>query len=284
MGYTQEDLADGICSVPTLSRIENGERLPTKEHSENLLQRLGYSDTIQITYVADRTFELHELKYGIRQACMQNKKEQARTLLERYILLACKDDCLSKQFIQLYETLLSDSLPPEKQLEGLINAIRLTCPNFTPNTLPDFLSFEEITIINNIAIGLADMGALDEAVELLYGLKKHYDSHMVNQEEILRTQPMILYNLSKYLGTTGKFDECIEICDTGIRIARESGRCSFLDKMFYNKGWALTKRGRVQDALAAKECLHLAICMAEAIGQDDLRKYYEEFSHVNFGE
>ena len=38
LGYTQEELADGICSVPTLSRIENGERLPTKEHSEMLLQ------------------------------------------------------------------------------------------------------------------------------------------------------------------------------------------------------------------------------------------------------
>ena len=45
LGYTQEELADGICSVPTLSRIENGERMPTKEHFEMLLQRLGYSDT-----------------------------------------------------------------------------------------------------------------------------------------------------------------------------------------------------------------------------------------------
>ena len=47
LGYTQEDLADGICSVPTLSRIENGERIPTKQHSEMLLQRLGYSDSFQ---------------------------------------------------------------------------------------------------------------------------------------------------------------------------------------------------------------------------------------------
>ena len=39
LGYTQEDLADGICSVPTLSRIENGERMPTKEHFEMLDKR-----------------------------------------------------------------------------------------------------------------------------------------------------------------------------------------------------------------------------------------------------
>ena len=42
---SQEDLADGICSVPTLSRIENGERMPTKNHFEMLMQRLGYNIT-----------------------------------------------------------------------------------------------------------------------------------------------------------------------------------------------------------------------------------------------
>ena len=41
LGLSQEDLADGICSVPTLSRIENGERMPTKNHFEMLMQRLG---------------------------------------------------------------------------------------------------------------------------------------------------------------------------------------------------------------------------------------------------
>jgi len=38
LGLSQEDLADGICSVPTLSRIENGERMPTKNHFEMLMQ------------------------------------------------------------------------------------------------------------------------------------------------------------------------------------------------------------------------------------------------------
>lgn len=46
LGYTQEDLAEGICSVPTLSRIENGERLPAKDHFKMLRHRLGFSETI----------------------------------------------------------------------------------------------------------------------------------------------------------------------------------------------------------------------------------------------
>lgn len=43
LGLSQEELADGICAVPTLSRIENGGRMPTKNHFEMLMQRLGYS-------------------------------------------------------------------------------------------------------------------------------------------------------------------------------------------------------------------------------------------------
>ena len=62
LGITQEELADGICSVPTLSRIENGERMPNKAHVEMLLQRLGYSDTMSYVYVDRNELQRHELK------------------------------------------------------------------------------------------------------------------------------------------------------------------------------------------------------------------------------
>lgn len=56
LGYTQEELADGICAVNTLSRYENGERLPKKDHIEMLLQRLGISDTLFSAYIDEKTF------------------------------------------------------------------------------------------------------------------------------------------------------------------------------------------------------------------------------------
>ena len=81
LGYTQEELADGICSVPTLSRIENGDRMPTREHFEMLLQRLGYSDTMLDHFVDERHLHLHELKFQIRQEIMLNHLEKAKMLL-----------------------------------------------------------------------------------------------------------------------------------------------------------------------------------------------------------
>ncbi len=40
-GLTQEELADGICSVSTISRIENDRQVPHLKKMEALLQRLG---------------------------------------------------------------------------------------------------------------------------------------------------------------------------------------------------------------------------------------------------
>ena len=60
LGLSQEQLADGICSVPTLSRFENGERMPTKNHFEMLMQRLGYSAMSLDFYTDRQDFLIHE--------------------------------------------------------------------------------------------------------------------------------------------------------------------------------------------------------------------------------
>ena len=42
-GLTQEQLAEGICSPVSLSRIENGRQMPSKVILDALLSRLGAS-------------------------------------------------------------------------------------------------------------------------------------------------------------------------------------------------------------------------------------------------
>ncbi len=284
LGYSQEDLADGICSVPTLSRIENGERLPSKQHSEMLLQRLGYSDSIIINYVDEKTLKLHELKYSIRHAVMCGKLKQARSLLEQFVSMSPCDDPISRQFVILVQTILSDSKNIQEKLDALLTALQLTCPKFNQKELPIILSYEEIILVNDIAVYQAESGQLDSGISLLYQLKMNYERHMVNQEETLRTQLMVLYNLSKYLGNAERYDECIEICDLGIRISRETKKCTQLDKLLYNKAWALLKRGHEKDDIIAKECLRKAICLADALEQAQMKQFYLHFMNERFEE
>lgn len=284
LGYTQEDLAEGICSVPTLSRIENGERLPTKDHFEMLLQRLGFSESILYNYVDEHTLFLHKLKFKIRQAIILEHFEEAQSLLGNYKRKMDPESHLEQQFVLLNGLLASPlSYTVEGRLAQFEAAIRLTCPNYNnEDSVPRILSYEEIIILNNIAGCYQSMHDFQKAIHILSLIKKHYENGMINPEEILRTQPLILYNLSKCLGLAARYEECIETCNLGIRIARETGRCSFLERMLYNKAWSLTKRNQPGDMEQAKETVRLALYMAIAMENQTSVEHYKRFIERTF--
>lgn len=285
LGLTQEDLADGICSVPSLSRIENGERRPTKENFEMLLQRLGYSDAVFDEYVDEKTLMQHEMKFKIRHAIINNQLDKARLLLTEYEANSDPDSRIDQQFVELCSVIIyPGKYQDHEEIELLEKALRLTCPHYQEKVLPKLLSYEEIIILNGIACRFMRMKEYDRALPIFFHLKAYYEKSIVNMEEVLRTQLMVLYNLSKCLGLAGKYTACIEICDLAIKIARENGRCRLLSQIFYNRAWSLVKRGDTGDREKAKESAKLALCMAEAIGNQSAAQFAEKFIQNNFPE
>lgn len=285
LGLTQEELADGICSVPTLSRIENGERLPHNNNLEVLLQRLGYSSNIVNSFVSEKDFAIHEKKFEIRQAYMSKQFETAKELVEEYERLLNGNDPINRQFLILYQTLLQqEQMPNKEKLERYETAIRLTCPGYASKRIPHILSYEEIILLNAIASCYDYKGERRQAVDILFHIKDYYDHHVVNTEEALRTQPLILYNLSKMLGLEGRYDECVDICNLGIRVARANGRCALLDKTLYNRAWALMKRGQEGDRIAAKQDAKQAYYFAEIMGNRENAETYRKFLLEAFSE
>lgn len=282
LGLSQEDLADGICAVTTLSRIENGERMPTQNHLEILLQRIGYSDMMLQSYVDENDFVAHELKFKIRQAYIEKDATKAQELLQQFEALVAKPSAIDEQFIILNNVLLyPQRYSKEESLQELEKAIRLTYPRYKHGNFPFLLSYEEIVLLNNIAVFNARCGRRKEAIDILYSVADYYDTHMVNAEEALRTEPMTLYNLSKYLGLENRFDECIRICDRGIQLAQKTGRCQVFAQTIYNKAWALVKRNHKEDFDEARELANHALNVASAIGHASFAAHCQAFIEEN---
>lgn len=285
LGYTQEELVDGICAVTTLSRIENGERMPRREHFEMLVQRLGFSNTMLDTYVDEKEFRKYELKYQLRQAIFWKQMDKAQALLEECRQAIDIPTAIDKQFLILYQFLTHPAeYSRSQQLPMLEEALRLTCPSYDKNQFPILLAYEEILIINSIAIAYFYEGAQEKAVDLLYELKRYYEKHIVDPLEALKTQPMVLYNLSKFLGLMGRYDESIETSSFGIQICTETGRCSALPMLYYNHTWALVKRGRKEDMPAARQSARNAYHLAAAIGKEASCDLYRKFLSEHFPE
>lgn len=282
---SQEDLADGICSVPTLSRIENGERMPTKNHFEMLMQRLGYS-AMSLDYFTDKKdFMIHELKFKIRHEYITKNFPVANSYLKELNALLDSPTDIDRQFVILHEVLINeDQYTNIERLHMLEDAILITCPKYKENSIPKILSYDEIILLNNIAICHEEAGNRSLAVKILFALENYYDQHMISEEEALRTQPMILYNLSKYLGLSGRFDECIKVCDVGIRLANVTGRCPLLSETLFNRAWALVQRNQPGDLENAKATLLNAICFANIIDKKKNLQAMKNYYISVFGE
>lgn len=286
LGITQEELSEGICSVPTLSRIENGIHPPTRNHAQALLQRLGYSNAVSFCVSDTKEFEITELQMKSRLAYMRNDFDTARELLSELIKYKEFFSATDRQFYEMmYTSTHAKEFSDLESLTRFENALRITHPSYSRNNLPIVLTFEEITALNNIAIRLFNLEERNDAINIWYHLKEYYDKKVTDTQEALRTQPMILYNLSKVLGLDGRYDEDIEICDEGIRLASETGRCKWLAKTMYNRAWAMVKRGRPCDTKSAKQLAKEAYIFAKIIDRrPNTIELIGNFIRENFGE
>ncbi len=285
LGLTQEDLADGICSVPTLSRIENGERMPTKNHFDMLMQRLGYSEMYVDFYTDRQDFQVHELKSKTRRAYFNGDYCLARRLFKDFESLTGERTQIDQQFLILYQVLLNeDNYSNVKKLALFEEALRLTCPGYNYSRTPHVISYEEIILLNNIAICYYIEGNQDRTISILMSLKMYYDNHVVGSEEAMRTQPMILYNLSKCLGQAGRYDECIDICNAGVQLTKTTGRCQVFCRTLYNRGWALLNRGQPGDREAAQHSIRQAYQFASIMGYESQAEHCKKFWVESFPE
>lgn len=232
----------------------------------------------------EKNFQLHNLKFQIRQAHIVGKDTEARTLLDEFERLDDTDSPINRQFTLLYRTLIDQpKYTVQERRTRLESAICLTCPHYTEGKLPRVLAYEEIILINNIAICYAEKGERPYAIDLLYQLKAFYERRVVNMEEALRTELLIFYNLSKMLGLEHRYEECIAVCDLGIRIAKETGRCTKLDKILYNRAWAMVKRGNACDQTEAMQSAMQAFQLANILGRTELAQHIHAFIEENFG-
>lgn len=167
----------------------------------------------------------------------------------------------------------------------LEKALKLTHPNYSVNTLPKVLTYEEISAMNMLACCYGKLEDYETATKIFYHLKHHYDFVMSDTLEALSTQPMILYNLSKYLGLWDKYDECIAACREGIALAKRSGRCGVLAKTQYNLAYVLVRRKQPGDLEEAHQAAREAYCMSKIVFRTEkttklieklLKEYFDE--------
>lgn len=283
-GYTQEQLCRGVCTSASLSRIENGAQTPGVTTLNCLLQRLGVENRIFDVFESKRDMQicgmLDEMVYNITHREYDKLEENSRKLEE----LIGEGEEPEHQYLVFAKCILNErhGATDEETMEQLMRAIHMTLPEFDGVTPLEtsLLTFNEIAIINNIAIMYAKREKYEEALTLGFWLKHYMGKNVIDESEKRSKYPMIVYNLSNWFGRMGKSKESLKEAEEGIHFCVGHGCLHTLPVLIFNRGCALAELGDIE---GAKKAFRQSTVLFEVTGQEERVTRTAELCKEHYG-
>jgi len=243
---SQEELSYGICSASNLSRIENGAQIPSRATYEALMERLGVEPEMYPSFLNNREVEAFKLKHQIMKKIVYEKYEEAEALIDK-LDSGQTLERVYEQFILHARALLlryKGGCPNEVHA-GIRKAAELSVKDYSSeNLLHHVLSTDDINVLNSLAVSFYTIGQEDKGIELLYALKEFIEKKIVDDGMISPMYTRILYNLSKWIGLRGYYQEVLKLCDIGILRCIEFGAYLCFAGLLLNKGYAFVMLGQ----------------------------------------
>lgn len=246
-GMTQEELAEGICDIVTLSRYETGVLNPTGEKFQRLMKKLGRpGDTYAFPVQTEQLYFEKKMK-DILYAFERNEFKKAQFLLEeikkeKSLLLEYKENRQYMGRIQCIVDYRLERIGEEEYIREMEELLQMTFPDFqSKEPIPAHIYTEtEFLIAYNIGIAYGKKGEFPISRNILGELVKH--CKRIDTGEDYKPAYIMFVGYSNLLGLNGAYDESIEICLEGIRWLKEKKKSNYLYNLYYNIGWNLIEK------------------------------------------
>ena len=258
-GISQEALYEGLCSRSTIHRIESGEQNPNFFTAINLLQRLGLDESSFLIPLGPRDFEICNLQKEIVALNAQSQFEQALERIDRLEKLVAPKEKLAQQFLLRSRALAGywqdgKHLPYDYPIQRrmLLDALEITHPDFDLEKIERcLLSIEDIKSLNQIAITYSETGDRRFAIRIYEQLLRYPGQNLLNIDALLGVMPMLHYNCSRLLGLEKRFEEELEVAQTGYEICVKYNRARMMGGLLLNMACALHELGREEESKQA---------------------------------
>lgn len=230
------------------------------------------------------------MELELTRRCGRQEYAQAQKLadqLEEKLKKEPQKDCgikLERQYLSFIRVFLrkNQGQAPEQTLEQLLHILHMTIPDFDGIHIQNrLLTLQEISILNNIGCAYHDMGNLWDALRLLFDLKEYMESHTLQGQEISVKYPMVLQNLSSWLGQEGYYKDALKLCQKGIDFCIEYGKMHAFPMLLYNKACALAELGQLK---LSEVAFIQSFTVFQAVGQrehaEQVRQYAKRYGIV----
>lgn len=268
-GLTQEQLASGICSPVSVSRIENGSQMPSQNVLDALLSRLGTSTygLCGVFYKSERQLEFDRRAEQADKLFLSGELEKAEAIL-RSIEEASLEDTLARQhFLMIDAAVKLAKSELEEALNELQTALELTKPGIDPADLRGvLLSYREANILSLMMSADFNCGRQLRAIEI----GKALISSLEAQDSLLKEHRLVmisvLVNMSQLMENNEWHAEAADYIEKAERISLENQEHLLLPEILLLKAKNFHNRGRDDEGARILTAL---IPYMELIGKKD---------------
>ncbi len=252
----QKVLCDGICTVSTLSRIENGIYMPSLMQIEVFFSRLGKAVPYNLVPVTFRERKIYNIKTAISMI-YDNRDPKRKMLLDELKECLSENDFLTKQYYLLvwgiYISQFDERLEEARSI--FINALNITEKKYEEISTEkiDLYSTTELSLIINIAhveyyiyeIQKEKIDYKESAIKTMEFLKTYYEK---NVEDYLQKTiySSVIFMLTNWYGLDKNYEKSLELSSKGIKITNESAY--LFSRHIFNKGYSLASMGNIKEA------------------------------------
>ncbi len=242
-------LAEGLCSVSTLSRIETGECFASIELTKELLSRVGKSaDKLELV-VPSEEYKLEERKGHVLELADKKDLKQMKKEIGVLRKQIREDDYVNRRFLkemQIVFQLLSGKRI-EQLGEDLRDALSETVQVMDVEEIGQYcFSIEELKLWYLIV--LSEKGTQEDRVSIyiLNRIKRAMEERKWDDEEKVKLYPYVVATLCELYAREEKWDYVLEDCDMALKLLRENKRTSCILQIMRYKLIAMDQRGRSQ--------------------------------------
>ena len=258
-GMTQETLAFGICSVSTLSKIENGRRKPQMGLIEALMDRMGEPTHLCIVYVSQHELEKRRIRERMARAMLLGDMELLQQTASAYQDLVRKRKQMDQQWIDLANVVLQwwngAKLPETEQ--KLTDILRQSCQGYREKWDREMLYTHcEILIFQMLIQCRMKRGDYDWGIASLQGMC-HYlkrGSNVVWKERMLIS---VYGMLSESYFVTGQYPSSAKYSAKGLTISMNADYYRFAPMLLNILAACEAKLGDTSESHQAESCSKL---------------------------
>ncbi|MGM0842313.1 MAG: helix-turn-helix domain-containing protein [Bacillota bacterium] len=245
LGFTQKELAKGICTQALISRIEKGDIYPNASTLYEIANKLGVNlnyflevgSTPRIDYIEEVEKQLTRLRKGLEYEEMieivkvEEKNPLFHTNLSHLQLLYWHKG--------IYEKEVENQ--GEKSFKTLIHALNLT------GNEKKALSEREMEILLSMGVIKFSLEQYEEALTLYSQVQHRLKTHPHLND--IRIHTKLLYNIARVQTRLGNYEESLQSCNAGVKWCLEHESMYLLGEFHYQIGYITELQHDLETAL-----------------------------------